>query len=114
MLVFGRYLKYTDVCYYFTENCDGVRKDRLGAEIMWQGCFGLNRKKVTYLCDFRINVIYIFKKLQTSVTPGWGAPDSGQVRQREKKMFYFTVYFRNFNGKNIYTNTLPDSLNSHV
>ena len=78
-------MKYTDVCYYFTENCDGVRKDRLGAEIMWWGCFGLNRKKVTYLCDFRINVIYIFKKLQTSVTPGWGAPVSGRVATQEDK-----------------------------
>lgn len=36
-------------------------------------------KKVTYLCDFRMNVIYIFKKLQTSVTPGWGAPGLEQV-----------------------------------
>ena len=32
ILAIGRSLKYTDVCYYFTEDCDGLRKDWLGAE----------------------------------------------------------------------------------
>ena len=30
------------------------------------------------------------------------------------KMFYFTVYFRSFNGKIVYTGPLPDRINSHV
>lgn len=33
ILVLGRSLGYTDVCDYFTENCDGVREGWLGAEI---------------------------------------------------------------------------------
>ena len=33
ILVIGRSLRYTDVCYFFTEDCDGVRKGWLGAEI---------------------------------------------------------------------------------
>ena len=32
-----------------------------------------------------MNVIYIFKKLQTSVTPGWGALGSGRVTTQGEK-----------------------------
>ena len=33
ILVFGCSLGYTDICYYFTEDCGYVRKGWLGAEI---------------------------------------------------------------------------------
>ncbi len=29
-------------------------------------------------------------------------------------MFYFTVYFRSFNGKNVYTKTLSNCLNNYA
>ena len=61
ILVFERALGYIEVCYYFTEDCDGERTDWRGGEIAPKGHFyrifeGKARKN-THLCDFWARII---------------------------------------------------------